>query len=100
MKGQDEIPTKVRAAVVERDQGTCRVCGSSTGESGALHHIVYRSEGGLHVVENLITVHWMYWPRCHERVHSRKALWQPVLLTAVGMDGVNGLQLLRWARAQ
>lgn len=66
----------------------------------ALHHIVYRSEGGRNVVENLITVHWMYAPRCHEVIHSNKRLWQPILLVVAQHDGINARQLLRWMRAK
>lgn len=91
-----DIPPAVRAAVVARDEGTCRVCGTWVGDEGALHHIEYRSQGGQHTVENLVTVHWMYAPRCHERVHSQKALWQPILLETVKHDGMNAMQLRRW----
>jgi 5-methylcytosine-specific restriction endonuclease McrA len=97
-RGETEaIPPAVRAAAYQRDNGCCRVCGSTAAEP-ALHHIVYRSEGGLNVVENVVTVHWMYWPRCHETVHSNKRLWQPLLLEVVKHDGLNARQLLRWAR--
>lgn len=97
MSNQLEIPPAVREQVEDRDQGTCRMCGSWTGEQGALHHVKYRSEGGLHVVENLVTVHWMYWPRCHERAHSNKGLWQPILLEVVKHPGISAFQLRRWA---
>lgn len=95
----EAIPARVRAEAFARDNGNCRVCGATV-EHPALHHITYRSEGGLHVVENLVTVHWMFWPRCHELVHSNKKLWQPVLLEVVKHDGLNARQLLRWARAK
>lgn len=65
-----------------------------------MHHIEYRSEGGLNVATNLVTVHWMYDPRCHELVHSLKRLWQPILLVVVQHNGVNARQLLRWARTR
>lgn len=98
MKGQETIPAAVRMAVRERDGDCCRVCGAHV-ENPALHHIAYRSEGGLHVVENLVTVHWMFEPRCHERVHSNKALWKPLLQAVIAMDGwVTAMQVLRWAR--
>lgn len=96
----DEIPGRVRLAVMERDQGTCRLCGSGVGDQGALHHIDYRSEGGPHEPGNLVTVHWMYWPRCHERIHASKRLWQPILREVVKHDGLTGYQLLRWYRAR
>jgi hypothetical protein len=90
------ISPAIRALVFERDGGYCRVCGGMP-ESPALHHIRYRSEGGLNVVENLITVHWMYAPRCHELVHGNKRLWQPILLEVVKHGGVTALQYKRWA---
>lgn len=91
------IPARVRAEVTERDGGLCRVCGS-WGESLAIHHIVYRSHGGLHVASNLVSVHWMYAPRCHELVHANKGLWAPILLEVARTPGVTALQLRRWAR--
>jgi len=95
-----QIPDHIRAAVAERDQGICRVCGGTVGEAGALHHIVYRSQGGRNVVENLITVHWMFWPRCHERMHSNVRLYRPLEQRVVHAPGVTVLQLLRWQRLE
>jgi hypothetical protein len=92
------VPAAVRAAVLERDGHSCRVCGSYAKEP-AVHHISYRSEGGLHVVENLVTVHWMYEPRCHERAHADKGLWQPLLAEVVKHDGMTAMGLLRRYRA-
>jgi hypothetical protein len=88
------IPSSVRAEVQERDGGLCRMCGS-WGESLALHHILYRSQGGLHVPENLVSVHWMYAPRCHEVVHGNKGIWQPILLRVALTPGVTALALRR-----
>lgn len=93
------MPPAVRAFVLDRDGGCCRVCGA-TARDPAVHHIEYRSEGGLNVATNLVTVHWMYDPRCHELVHSLKRLWQPILLVVVQHNGVNARQLLRWARTR
>jgi hypothetical protein len=39
------IPDRIRAAVDERDQQHCRVCGKWLGPERALHHIRY---GGNH----------------------------------------------------
>lgn len=75
------------------------MCGGFVGDEGCLHHIRYRSEGGLHVPENLVTLHWMYWPRCHERAHAEKRVYQPLLLQVVQRPGVTALQLLRWQRS-
>lgn len=91
------IPIWLRAQVFERDQGLCRVCGAYA-ESPAIHHVRYRSEGGLNQLDNLITVHWMYSPRCHELVHSRKRLYQPVLIVVAQTPAVTAFQLMRWQR--
>jgi hypothetical protein len=106
------IPTAVRAAVDERDQLTCRVCGKWLGDRRALHHIVYggdeRGMGGrrVHNVEEIVTVCWLPGDPenglqpCHERVHSDKHMWQPLLLMAARRRGVTAIQLRRWARAR
>jgi hypothetical protein len=91
------IPARVREEVYERDGGVCRMCGSY-GESLALHHVRYRSEGGLHVAANLVSVHWMYAPRCHEVAHGMKPRWQPILLYVARTPGVTALQVARWLR--
>lgn len=92
-----EVPARLRAEVVDRDAQLCRVCGSWV-EQPALHHIRYRSEGGLHVIENLVVTHWMYAPRCHELVHSNKGRWQPILLYVARTPGVTAFQVARWIK--
>lgn len=62
----------------------CSLCGRgepqplAKGSLDALHvhHIVYRSEGGKHLMTNLIAL----CHHCHDVVHSDKHEWQPVLL--------------------
>ena len=90
-----DIPGPVRLAVHDRDQGTCRMCGSFA-TAPHLHHVDYRSQGGRHVVGNLVTLHF----GCHDRVHQDKGLWQPILREVVQHPGLNGMQLLRWAKAK
>lgn len=70
---KDDVPAQVRAAVLLRDRGRCRYCGV---QSSHLHHVAYRSEGGPHVVSNLIVLCSV----CHSMVHSSKAYWKPLLL--------------------
>lgn len=91
-----EIPKALRAEVRDRDGGLCRFCGAWGGDELALHHVRYRSEGGLHVLENLVSVHWMYAPRCHEAAHGDKTRWQPILLQVAQQPGVTALQVARW----
>lgn len=93
------IPARLRSEVRDRDGGLCRVCGAYA-RHPALHHVLYRSEGGLHVIENLVTVHWMYQPQCHEMVHANKRKFQPILLEVARTPGVTALQLLRWKAAE
>lgn len=51
------IPKAVKEAVFVRDGGRCIFCGSARGEPVA--HVVRRSQGGLGVETNIITL-------CHE----------------------------------
>lgn len=85
------IPGNVRCHVVERDGHVCRLCGVYA-EVVHVHHVVYRSQGGKDVPSNLVSLDF----RCHERVHSNKPLWFPVLAQVAITRGVNGIQLLRW----
>lgn len=94
-----EIPPALRAQVLERDSSVCKMCGSHA-DSPAIHHVKYRSQGGLNVIDNLVTVHWMYAPRCHELAHANKTLWQPILLAVVNRKGVTAFQYKRWLKAQ
>ena len=98
------IPSILREEVDERDKYHCRVCGKWLGDERALHHIFYGGTdtgmGGRrrHSLDNLITVCWMWGGNCHDLVHSRKGLYQPVLheLAAGHHPGTTAIQLLRW----
>ena len=69
-----EGPTpETRQAVLERDGHRCRWCGKPKPDH--IHHIMYRSEGGPHTVDNLVTLCFL----CHELVHSSKRVYQPLL---------------------
>jgi len=96
MAEHDRVPTAVRKEVLDRDAGVCRVCGRFCDVPG-LHHISYRSQGGLDVTSNLITIGWTPGHDCHlPVVHANKRIWQPILEQVVITHGVNGFQLLRW----
>lgn len=94
---QDEarVPLTTRTHVIERDGSVCRCCGLYV-EVPHVHHIVYRSQGGLNLPSNLISLDM----RCHERIHSNKPLWLPILQQLTATSGINGFQLLRWYRAR
>lgn len=74
---KQDIPVEVRKRVMKRDKGRCRFCGTNTGLH--LHHVVYRSQGGLHEESNLITL----CHQCHAIVHEDKKRWMPLLLGVI-----------------
>lgn len=101
------IPAEVRRVVDERDGLTCRMCGKFLGDRRAHHHVVYggdaRGMGGrrVHNVDEIVTLCWMPGDNdCHDRAHSNKFLWQPLLLRVVKNNGLTALQLRRWQSAQ
>ncbi len=55
-RAQQTIPPALRRAVLRRDHERCQVPGCTHATFLDLHHIVPRSEGGLHELENLITL--------------------------------------------
>jgi 5-methylcytosine-specific restriction endonuclease McrA len=65
---------KAYAAVDRRDRGYCRACQQATTHDGPVararhhHHLVYRSRGGAHTVENIITL----CGACHRALHDGK----------------------------
>jgi 5-methylcytosine-specific restriction endonuclease McrA len=60
----------VCAEVDKRDGPQCRACKGWVGAAAHHHHITYRSHGGLHRADNLVTL----CPRCHDLVHRRRLL--------------------------
>ena len=101
------IPDDVRKIVDDRDGQCCRVCGKYLGERRALHHIVYggdaRGMGGrrVHDPTEIATVCWLPGDNgCHERVHSAKRIWMPLLLITVQRRSITALQLQRWQLGQ
>lgn len=90
-----DVPATVRRAVLDRDGHCCRVCGQYV-PYPALHHIDYRSEGGLNTVDNLVTIGWLPGHDCHlPVVHANKRLWQPILQRVVHLPGVTALAYRR-----
>lgn len=53
----------IRYAVFERDGYQCVRCGSRNNLQ--CHHIEYRSQGGVHSIDNCETVCWI----CHDKEH-------------------------------
>jgi 5-methylcytosine-specific restriction endonuclease McrA len=60
------IPRETWRRVLERDGERCQRCGAEDGLH--VHHIVFRSQGGTHDEDNLVTV----CNNCHEDIHQRR----------------------------
>jgi 5-methylcytosine-specific restriction endonuclease McrA len=72
---QKEIPLEVRRAVLARDSYRCRRCGEQDTGKLHLHHVTYRSQGGDHNPDNLVTVCF----GCHRLIHDKKVTVKRVL---------------------
>lgn len=85
-----EIPAWLRKAVDDRDGGFCRMCGKFLGQRRAIHHIYFGGDvqgmGGRrrHELDNVVSLCWLPGDSdCHQRAHSRKDFWQPLLLEVI-----------------
>lgn len=65
----DYVSPEVRAAVLKRDQYRCRRCGDQELTRLTVHHFVFRSQGGGHDEDNLVT---LCWNPCHRLIHEGK----------------------------
>ena len=61
---EKNLPETIREFVFERDSYMCRSCNSNRGI--APHHILFRSAGGTHNPDNLVTLCF----NCHRDVHD------------------------------
>jgi 5-methylcytosine-specific restriction endonuclease McrA len=68
------VTPALREVVLERDNHQCVSCGTAGENRLQLHHLVFRSQGGGHNEENLVTLCF----ECHEDVH--RTLLQLALL--------------------
>lgn len=92
------VPSHVREYVLDRDASACRICGRFL-EAPALHHVVFRSQGGLDLPSNLVTVGWTpYDCNCHLVVaHGANArYWREILLEIADKPAFTALQVSRW----
>ena len=65
-----QIPKSVKEAVYQRDNGVCVLCSSPLGEPVA--HVVRRSQGGLGIEKNIVTL----CPMCHGAYDEGTSLWR------------------------
>lgn len=77
-QGYPEDWNSRRRDVYQRDNYTCQNCGVKGGSRGDTelhaHHIVPKSKGGTHRLENLTTV----CKRCHNAIHGRGTARVPI----------------------
>lgn len=79
-------------ACYERDQYKCRWCGRMN-VGIDLHHVIYRSGGGQHVPDNLISLCRDH----HNMAHSSKISYQQLLLDVLAMEpNITVMQVMRW----
>lgn len=64
---------EIYKTIVE-EEPYCMLCGSTYWLQ--IHHVYYRSQGGLTIKKNLIRL----CDKCHKLVHSNKKKYQPMLL--------------------
>ncbi len=62
----DAYYAKQRKLAYERDKGLCVLCSSPATE---VHHIIFRSHGGTHELNNLVCLCRV----CHEMAHGVEA---------------------------
>lgn len=60
------IPDALRLEALDRDGWMCQMCGEGDADELTLHHVIYRSQRGEDVLENLVNICF----RCHRRVHN------------------------------
>ena len=66
------LPALLRKATFSRDEWQCRHCCCRT--TLTPHHVIFRSQGGEHALNNLLTLCM----RCHDAVHDRHLLIEVV----------------------
>lgn len=92
MKKATDISQKVRDAVWERDGGRCIICESPNAAPNA--HIVRRSQGGMGIPENIVTL----CAECHREFDEgtgEKHKWIVRLI-----DEYINMQYSGWSRAK
>ena len=64
-KARGEFSAATRKLIMERDGGLCVRCGA---KAVHIHHVIYRSQGGLGTVDNGVSV----CERCHSFAHESR----------------------------
>lgn len=64
---ESDISPTTRAICYRRDEYRCRNCGEMETTKLTLHHVIFRSQGGTHRPDNLVTVCWS----CHRLIHDK-----------------------------
>lgn len=67
MEEESSVTKELRLAVIRRDNWHCQNCGREDLDVLTVHHVIFRSQGGRHHIDNLVTL----CVSCHNRIHSR-----------------------------
>lgn len=67
IREESSVTSEVRLIVYVRDNFRCRKCGEMETAKLTVHHVIFRSQGGDHSPENLVTLCWS----CHKLVHDK-----------------------------
>ena len=59
--------SRIRQAVLDRDEYQCQICGNEAQTKLHVHHILKRKEGGTDHLDNLLTV----CPKCHPKADNK-----------------------------
>lgn len=77
-----KFSAETRKAVIERDEGLCRVCRAPAGE---IHHVMFKSRSGRGVYTNGLLV----CQTCHSAIHAsgdKTEFWQKLFERVYGPD--------------
>lgn len=77
---QNEVWSRIRQVVLDRDSYSCVLCGKTKPSRLHVHHILKRKDGGTHHIDNLVTV----CPSCH--VHADRDLYDMEWDQSVNVD--------------
>lgn len=82
-----DVPPLTRVAVLQRDRGKCRYCGTSTNIH--IHHINLKAQGIDHQPHNLVCL----CDEHHQLVHTDTRYWRPILLGLIWLECAEGRSL-------
>lgn len=87
-KKRNSISKDLHRDIIHKDGGMCRFCHRIDGLE--VHHVLYKSEGGKDVSDNLITLCRKHHNDGPESVHADKSKWQEACLLVLWVRETTG----------